>query len=149
MNCKTGTFFSFIIFFLVSAPWILKAQSSREGNHCAVAKSPYRLSMDSGKIVYSRECISCHQADGMGELNRIPSLNGKFVSGDKNQLIQILIYEHASSSEVKGNEPSYVIPQNPVMSDSEIANVLTYIRNSFGNKSNAVKISEVKTLRSK
>ena len=149
MNCKTGTIFSLIIFFLVSAPWTLKAQSSREGNHCAVAKSPYRLSMDSGKIVYSRECISCHQADGKGELNKIPSLNGKFVSGDKNQLIQILIHEHASSSEIKENESSYVIPQNPVMSDSEIADVLTYIRNSFGNKASAVKISEVKTLRSK
>jgi hypothetical protein len=34
------------------------------------------------------------------------------------------------------------------MSDSEIANVLTYIRNSFGNKSSTVKISEVKSLRS-
>lgn len=148
MNCKTGTIFSLIIVFLVYAPWILKAQTSREGNHCAVVKSSYRLSMDSGKVVYSRECISCHQADGKGEINKIPSLNGKFVSGDKNQLIQILIHEHASSTEKKLNEPSYVIPQNPVMSDAEIANVLTYIRNSFGNKANAVKISEVKTLRS-
>jgi|SRR5450631_268720 len=148
MKCKTGTFFTLLIFFLVSVPRILKAQATREGNHCAVVRSPYRLSMDSGKLVYSRECLSCHQADGMGVLKNNPPLNRKFVSGDKKKLIQILISEHASTSEIKSDGSQYLIPQNPEMSDSEIANVLTYIRNSFGNKASAVKISEVKSLRS-
>jgi mono/diheme cytochrome c family protein len=148
MNCKIGSFFSLLIFFLVSMPRILKAQGSREGNHCAVVRSPYRLALDSGKIVYSRECLSCHQANGMGILKINPPLNGKFVSGDKKKLIQILITEHASAGEIKSDGSQYQVPQNPEMSDSEIANVLTYIRNSFGNKASTVKISEVKSLRS-
>ena len=41
------------------------------------------------------------------------------------------------------------MPPNPEMSDQEIADVLTYIRNSFGNKASAVKVSEVKSARSK
>jgi mono/diheme cytochrome c family protein len=104
--------------------------------------------MDSGKMVYSRACLSCHQADGMGILKNNPPLNGKFVSGDKKKLIQILTTEHASSGEVKSEESQYMAPTNAEMTDSEIANVLTYIRNSFGNKASAVKISEVKSLRS-
>ena len=37
------------------------------------------------------------------------------------------------------------MPPNPGLSDQEIADVLTYIRNSFGNKASAVKVSEVKS----
>ena len=148
MKCIIGTYFFLFIFFLVSVPGILKAQSSHDGNHCAVSKSPYRLSMDSGRMVYASECISCHQADGKGISGKSPPLNGKFVSGDKKKLIQILISEHASSDEIKVNTSQYEIPKNPAMNDSEIANVVTYIRNSFGNKASAVKISEVKSMRS-
>jgi mono/diheme cytochrome c family protein len=140
-------FFSFVFFLLVSEPRILKAQSSREGNHCAVAKSAYHLSMDTGKMVYARECLSCHQSDGGGLQVKSPSLSGKFVTGDKKKLIQILVIEHASSKEKEDNSPQYEPYRNPVLSDSDIANVLTYIRNSFGNKASSVKISEVKSLR--
>ena len=147
MKCKIRIFFSVLVLFLVSGSRILKAQSSREGNHCAVVKSTYHLSMDSGKMVYSRECLSCHQYDGGGILTKNPSLTGKLVSGDKKKLIQILISEHPTS-EGKGSESLYESYRNTVMSDSEIANVLTYIRNSFGNKASTVKISEVKSVRS-
>ncbi len=41
------------------------------------------------------------------------------------------------------------MPPNPVIKDQEIADVLTYIRNSFGNKASTVKESEVKSVRSK
>lgn len=148
MKCKTSLFICLFIYFLVSVPRILNAQNSHDGNHCAVAKSPYRLSMDSGKMVYARECLSCHQADGMGLLNKNPPLTGKFITGDRKKLILILVGEHTSAYEAKENNPQYIAPPNPMMSDSEIASVLTYIRNSFGNKATAVKNSEVKTARS-
>jgi len=38
-----------------------------------------------------------------------------------------------------------VMPPNSGLNDQEIADVLTYIRNSFGNKTSAVKVSEVKS----
>jgi mono/diheme cytochrome c family protein len=113
MKDTTGNLFYAFIFLLVSIPGILRAQASREGNHCAVAKSPYRLSMDSGKIVYSKECISCHQADGMGVTGNYPSLKTKTISGDKKKLIQILIVEHASAEENKLDSSRYAVPKNP------------------------------------
>jgi mono/diheme cytochrome c family protein len=104
--------------------------------------------MDSGKMVYSRKCLSCHQADGGSVLANKSSLGGKFVSGEKKELIRILIREHPSSDEGKENVSQTEPHRNTALSDSEIANVLTYIRNSFGNNASTVKISEVKFIRS-
>jgi len=149
MYCTNRTFFLFLMIFLVSVPSILNAQQSREGNHCAVSKSPYRLSMDSGKVEYMRQCGSCHQADGMGALNNNPPLNGIVVTGDKKKLIEILISGHATAQDKTGNTPSLIMPPNPDMKDREIADVLTFIRNSFGNKASAVKPAEVQAERIK
>ncbi len=121
---------------------MIKAQ---EGNHCAVKKSPYRLSMDSGKKVYTLHCMSCHQQDGAGTPNVNPPLNGKQVTGDKNKLIGILIKGSSAHTEINGIVYSNVMPPNSGLNDQEIADVLTYIRNSFGNKTSAVKVSEVKS----
>ena len=125
MKSKTPLTLSFLIFFLISVTSILKAQGNREGNHCAVTKSLYRISMDSGKVVYAGECLSCHQANGMGVLNSSPPLNGSLVTGDKKKLIEILINYHASQVEVNNVTIHYVVPPNPGMKDSDIADVLT------------------------
>jgi mono/diheme cytochrome c family protein len=149
MKSKTPLTVYFLIFFLMSAPSILIAQGNREGNHCAVTKSPYKLSMDSGKAVYVRKCLSCHQANGMGTLVDCPPLNGREVTGDKKKLIEILISEHPSPEGINGKSPDDTMPPSPATNDQEIADVLTYIRNSFGNKASSVKIAEVKGERSK
>jgi len=149
MNYISRVFFSFQLLFLAFVPHLIKAQETRSGNHCGVSKSPYRLAMDSGKAVYSGNCQFCHQADGLGVLNRYPPLNSKVVTGDKTQLIEILVGTHASPAEQESPVASYVMPPNPSMKDQEIADVLTYIRNSFGNKASQVKSSEVKVARNK
>ena len=149
MNYITRPYLSVLIIFLASVPLLIRAQENRSGNHCGVSKSPYRLSMDSGKAVYLNNCQYCHQPDGMGVLNRYPPLNGQAITGDKSKLIEILIVSHTSLAEQKGNEASYIMPPNPAMKDQEIADVLTYIRNSFGNRASSVKPSEVKAERNK
>jgi mono/diheme cytochrome c family protein len=132
-----------LVFILISIPAILKAQPDREANHCAVQKSPYKVSMDSGKVIYSNKCISCHQANGLGLEGVNPPLNGKLITGNKNKLIEILI----SSKENDGNASQGPMHGNAKMKDQEIAYVLTFIRNSFGNKASSVKLSEVKSVR--
>jgi mono/diheme cytochrome c family protein len=148
MKIKTRPLFSFLIFCLVSAPAFLNAQGNHQGNHCAVQKSPYRLSMDSGHKIYASLCLGCHQADGMGSLYFNPPLNGKGVYEDKKKLIEIVIRGQANE-EINGKSYQKVMPPNPELKDQEVADVLTYIRNSFGNKASSVKVSEVKSARSK
>jgi mono/diheme cytochrome c family protein len=142
MKIQSGFQFYFFISSFLILPFLIRAQ---EGNHCAVKKSPFRLSMDSGKKVYIINCTSCHHPDGMGVPNVNPPLNGKQVSGDKNNLIDIVIKGSATHAEINGIVYNNVMPPNPGLNDQEIADVLTYIRNSFGNKTSAVKVSEVKS----
>jgi mono/diheme cytochrome c family protein len=138
-------FISFLLYILVGIPVFSSAQTARGGNHCAVQKSPYRLSMDSGKMIYSSHCLSCHQADGQGVANTSPPLDKKIVSGDKKNLIEILI--RGQIKKEGGEVYQHGMPPDPGMKDQEIADVLTYIRNSFGNKASMIKVSEVESAR--
>lgn len=138
-----------LICFLIIIPAVLKAQSDRGGNHCAVQKSPYKVSMDSGKVVYLNKCLSCHQANGLGVEGFNPSLNGKFVTGDKTKLIEIFINGQNTQEQIDGKPYQNTMHGNAEIKDQEIAFVLTFIRNSFGNKASGVKVSEVKSARKK
>jgi mono/diheme cytochrome c family protein len=137
---------SFFIFFLLLLGMV---RVSAQENHCVVKKSPYRLSMDSGKKIYTLQCLTCHQADGLGAEPINPPLTGKQVSGDKKKMIEIVIRGLNTHEEIDGVKYQNVMPPNPEMKDQQIADVLTYIRNSFGNKAASVKASDVKAVRSK
>ena len=137
------------IFLLINIPALSTAQSDRSGNHCAVQKSPFRVSMDSGKVIYSNQCLSCHQANGLGIPGINPPLNGKGVTGDKIKLINIVIQGQGTHEELNGIIYQNPMPANSVIKDQEIADVLTYIRNSFGNKASTIKVTDVKSARKK
>lgn len=103
-----------------------------------------------GEIVYKKYCISCHQADGGGVPNMSPPLlQTSFILGEKETLIKIVLN---GLKNVDINDQSYNNPMpalGSVLKDQQIADVLTYVRNSFGNKASAVTAKEVKTVRSK
>jgi mono/diheme cytochrome c family protein len=137
------------IFIFINIPALSVAQTDRAGNHCAVQKSPFRVSMDSGKVVYLNQCLSCHQANGSGIPGINPPLNGKAVTGDKTKLIGIIINGLNTHEEMKGIAYQQAMPGNSALKDQEIADVLTFIRNSFGNKASSVKVTDVKSARKK
>jgi cytochrome c len=102
-----------------------------------------------GEIVYKKYCISCHQADGGGVPHMNPPLiNTSYVLGDKEQLIKIILN---GLNNTRIEEKTYTNPMPPLktLKDQEIADVLTFVRNSFGNKASAVTVAEVKTVRIK
>jgi mono/diheme cytochrome c family protein len=104
--------------------------------------------MLTGKVIYNQRCITCHQADGMGAQNMIPPLiNTDYVLGDKKRLIQILLNGLSGEMKVNGDIYSNEMPGHSDLKDTEIAAVLTYVRNSFGNKASAVIVPEVKKIR--
>jgi mono/diheme cytochrome c family protein len=101
--------------------------------------------MAAGKKVYSTICISCHQADGGGVPNMNPPLiKTTYVLGNKSKLISILLNGFNENVEINGNTYSNTMPSQDFLKDQEIADVLTYVRNSFGNKASAVTVAEVK-----
>jgi mono/diheme cytochrome c family protein len=149
MKLKITPLFRLIIFCLICVPAESIAQGNHDGNHCAVQKSPFRMSMDSGKVIYARQCASCHRSDGLGSADACPPLDAVVIVGDKTNLVQIVI-EGLSANETKnGKTYSRAMPPGTELNDQEVADVLTYIRNSFGNNASAVKVSVVKSARGK
>lgn len=102
-----------------------------------------------GKKVFVKYCISCHQADGGGVPNMNPPLiQTSFVLGDKEKLIPIVLngLKNVDIEDRSYNNPMPAL--GSVLKDQQIADVLTYVRNSFGNKASGVTVAEVKAARS-
>ncbi|HKH59648.1 MAG TPA: cytochrome c [Flavitalea sp.] len=107
-----------------------------------------KASIERGKTIYTTYCLACHQADGSG----VPGLNPpliktKWVLGDKKQLITILLKGMDEPIEVDGEEYSNVMASHAFLKDQEVADVLNYVRNSFGNKATGLTAVEVKAVR--
>lgn len=103
--------------------------------------------LENGKIVFEQYCLACHQADGSGVPHLNPPLvKTSFVLGDKKKLISIIL-NGLSDVEIEGESYSNPMPGFNFLTDEEVANVLTYVRNSFTNKATAVTAAEVKAAR--
>ena len=114
--------------------------------------------MDSGKEVYMKAatgggmCFTCHQTNGEGLAGQFPPLAGSdWVLGDKEKLIKISMYGLMGEIEVNGVKYNNVMAPPGIppgsLTDDQIANVLTYIRNEWGNSASAVSADEVATVR--
>lgn len=105
-----------------------------------------------GKTVYENTCLACHQPDGSGVPNMNPPLvKTKWVLGDKKALAKIVL-KGLQGGEIEIDGDKFHNPMPPletVLTDQEIADVLTYVRNNFGNKASLVTVAEVKALRAK
>lgn len=107
-----------------------------------------------GKEIYGREgfCITCHQAEGGGlDASGFPPLvKTKWVLGNEERLIKLTLNGLLGPIEVLGKEYPGQVPMTPfggLLKDDEVAAVLTYVRNSFGNKASAIKPAQVKAVR--
>ncbi|GAB3577415.1 hypothetical protein GCM10027578_45070 [Spirosoma luteolum] len=102
-----------------------------------------------GQIVYEQNCLTCHQANGSGVPNLNPPLrNTDWVLGDKNRLINVLL-KGLQGQEIEGEPYDNVMPAHDFLTDQQLADVLTYIRSSFGNKASAITPDDVKAQRGK
>ena len=107
-----------------------------------------KASITRGEAVYKQYCLVCHQADGGGVPNMNPPLiNTTWITGDKKRIIKAVLNGFPTSVDIDGQSYSNNMPPHNFLKDQEIADVLTYVRASFNNKSSAVKVAEVKLAR--
>ena len=100
--------------------------------------------------MYGTYCLSCHQADGSGVPNMNPPLiKTSWVLGGKTVLVQQVLKGSANKIEIDGEKFHGAMPAQAQLTDEQIADVLTYVRNSFGNKASIVTPAEVKAVRAK
>ena len=103
-----------------------------------------------GRKTYDRVCSPCHSADAKGIPSFTPALSGsKIVLGPGNKLIRVLLKGSAELKNYPGRNNKNEMPAQADLKDRRIANLLTYIRNNFGNKAPVITADEVKVERSK
>jgi nitrite reductase (NO-forming) len=100
-----------------------------------------------GKKLFASICAACHQPTGKGLPNVFPPLAGSdYLNADKNRAIQTVIFGRQGQVVVNGLKFNNSMPSFP-LSDENIANVLTYVYNSFGNSGLDVTPQEVSAIR--
>ncbi|MEO0469315.1 MAG: PVC-type heme-binding CxxCH protein [Bacteroidota bacterium] len=107
-----------------------------------------------GRGIYQKDgyCITCHQPDGRGlDPSGFPPLRQTdWVLGDEERLIKLTLHGLMGPITVNGKTYPGQVPMTPfggLLNDEEVAAVLTYVRNSFGNEASAVQTATVKAVR--
>lgn len=103
--------------------------------------SPLEKAMKGGGTTYAL-CAGCHLPTGTGVAGQFPPLaNSEIVTGGTEQLIRIPqhgLIGPVTAAGVTVNNPAGMAAFGATMSDGDLANVLTYIRNSWGNKASMI-----------
>lgn len=91
-----------------------------------------------GKQVYMQTCFACHQAEGQGVPNAFPPLaKSDYLNADVDRAIGIVLNGLTGEITVNGEKYNSVMTRQ-MLSSEEIANVLTYVYNSWGNNGTVV-----------
>ncbi|MCI0536638.1 MAG: copper-containing nitrite reductase [Verrucomicrobiales bacterium] len=107
------------------------------------------IQVEKGKQVFMQTCFVCHQPEGQGIPGQIPPLaQSDYLMADKERSIRGVLAGQSGEMTVNGKTYNGVMVPLNYLSDEEVANVLTYVRNSFGNSGDPVKPDEVRKIRS-
>lgn len=92
-------------------------------------------SIKRGKEVYALYCQNCHMEDGKGtpEINP-PVAKADYIKKPAKTLINIILKGQSGEVVVNGKKYNTIMPAQEYLTDIQIADVLNYVRNSWGNK---------------
>ncbi|XOV94581.1 MAG: c-type cytochrome [Bacteroidota bacterium] len=103
--------------------------------------------LSEGGKLYNTFCAMCHQFNGLGN-DRFPPLdNTEWVLGDKTTLINVVLEGLRGEIFVKEKSYNNRMPKLSMLKDEEIAGILTYVRQNFGNNASPITPEEVATVR--
>jgi mono/diheme cytochrome c family protein/glucose/arabinose dehydrogenase len=106
-----------------------------------------------GQKIYFREghCVTCHQPNGKGLDPAFPSIaKSPWITEDSDRLIKLAMYGLMGPLEINGKKYDGQVPMTPfagMLNNEEMASVLTFVRNSFGNKAAPIVASQVEKVR--
>ena len=116
-----------------------------------VVTRPPDADMAAGKAVYDHNCVSCHEADGSSAPRIYPPLPGNALlqSGDPLSTLRIILDGAQTVTTRRAPNPGSMPAYAKQLSDSEVADVANYIRNSWGNAAPLVTPTQVKRARTR
>jgi len=133
MTTKSLAIFAVIAGFAATA-------SAQDAAAPAGAAFDLKASIERGKPVYMQTCLACHQITGMGLPGAFPPLAGTdYTTGDARRMVAMLLKGVQGPLKVNGvTYNNIMLPldvQFPILKDdAKVADVVNYVRNSFGNK---------------
>ncbi|WP_129782423.1 cytochrome c [Peristeroidobacter soli] len=125
----------------------LKSLPAREQS---VSKTPSAETLRKGDLLYSIHCGTCHLPTGLGSDTTAPPLAGSSIvlAPDPASLINATLHapelpHEAPSSEWQARRWKTMEPYADKLSDQEVADLLSYVRNNWGNRASAVEPADV------
>ena len=131
-----------------SFPHKLSLLAASVGLFFLTANSSTALASDDGKKAYEANCQACHQPTGKGLPGAFPPLAGNpNISADKLHVVRTVLQGMTGPLEVNGSKFNAVMPSMQHLSDDDIADLSTYVLNSWGNNGGKVSSDEVEAVR--
>lgn len=138
---------SFLALISCSGDKKTQQENSTEMKQTKTSVSP---KLQKGLRVYKSNCMACHQSDGSGITRVNPPLVGtEWVLGDKETLINVVLNGLEGKIEVDSVNYNSVMNSFSYLSDEEIASLLTYVRQSWGNDASEIMPGDVAAIRNK
>ena len=109
---------------------------------CTQSFKQANSSVQNGKQVYEANCMSCHQEQGEGIAGAFPALSKTGNLADKNRLVKIILQGMRGPINAKGVKYDGEMA-SVSLTDKETADVINYIRNSWGNKAAMISVADV------
>ena len=102
--------------------------------------------MANGQRLYDRHCVNCHQANGEGLRQLIPPLRASDYLAGRKEVACIIRHGARHPMKVRGKSYHAFMPPNPKLRDIEIAELMCYIGNAWGNREGFHSVKEVRAL---
>jgi nitrite reductase (NO-forming) len=104
--------------------------------------------INAGKVLFTGTCSVCHQANGEGLAGVFPPIaKSDYLNQDPKRAISTVLRGLTGKITVNGKEYNSVMPPMNQLNDDEVANILTYVLNSWGNSGGRISADEVKKIR--
>ncbi len=101
-----------------------------------------------GEVLYAGTCSVCHQTSGAGLPGVFPPLaKSDYLLANKRRAAEIVLNGLSGPVTVNGAAFNSVMPPMSQLNDDEVANILTYVLNTWGNKAGQVSAAEVAEIR--
>ncbi|MGY0505865.1 copper-containing nitrite reductase [Luteimonas sp. e5] len=101
-----------------------------------------------GKVLFAGTCSTCHQPDGSGMEGIFPPLaNSDYIKDNPSRLPQIILHGMQGPVRVNGKDYNSIMPPMAQLTDDEVANISTYVLNSWGNPGGQITREQAKAAR--
>jgi len=101
-----------------------------------------------GQALFAGTCSTCHQPDGRGLEGVFPPLaKSDWIARDPRQVAGVILHGLQGKVTVNGKEYNSVMPPMGQLTDDEVANIATYVLNSWGNPGGRIRKSDAEEIR--